>query len=87
MFIKLLNDGAFMVLENEQLYKGDRRINEEISNMYIQYLEQGKHYKIKNINGATFEEIFEEIVPIPIVEVPTLEARLTALEALMMGVI
>ena len=47
----------------EKVLENDVQISDEIYETFILNQEQGKEYKIKNINGATFEEIFEEIPP------------------------
>lgn len=44
----------------------DIPISEEIYNKFFELQAQGKQFKIKNIQGATFEEIFEEIIPEPV---------------------
>lgn len=59
----------------------DVEISNDIYNQFFQNQEKGKQFILKNINGANFDEIFEEIVPTsssPLV--PTLEDRIKALE-------
>lgn len=85
-YIKLLNDNQFIFCK-ENLYENMVQINEDMSKRYLQEIQSGKVFKLININGSTFEELFEEVVPIETPKVPNLEERLAALETLMMGVI
>lgn len=39
----------------------DIEISDEIYNRFFKEQEKGKQFKIKNKNGVTFEEIFEEV--------------------------
>ncbi len=86
MFITDNEYGEFIII-SDNVYKNSIELGEGIFLKYIENVNQGKSYKLVDINGETFEEIFEEIMPIPIVKVPTLEQRMEALETLMMGVI
>ncbi len=86
MFIKDNEHGEF-IITSDNVYKNSIELGEGIFLKYIENVNQGKGYKLVDINGETFEEIFEEIVPIPIVDVPTLEQRMEALEAALMGVL
>lgn len=42
----------------------DRPISDEIYAMFFEQQSMGKQFKIKNLQGSTFEEIFEEYQPI-----------------------
>jgi len=86
-YVKLLENGEFLLTTSKDLYEDTIEINEEITAKYFESIKMGKAFSIKDINGETFEDIFEEIVPLPIQEVPSLESRILALENLMMGVI
>ncbi len=86
MFITDNEYGEFIII-SDNVYPNSIELGEGIFLKYIENVNQGKSYKLVDINGETFEEIFEEIMPIPIVKVPTLEQRMEALETLMMGVI
>lgn len=44
----------------------DIPISEEIYNKFFELQAQGKQFKVKNLQGATFDEIFEEIIPEPV---------------------
>ncbi len=41
----------------------DEPISDEIYNMFFEQQAMGKSFKLKNIDGTTFEEIFEEYQP------------------------
>ena len=61
----------------------DIKISDEVYNKYFELHNIGHEFKIKDANGTTFDEIFEEIVPIQIVHVPSeIELRISALENL-----
>lgn len=75
-YIKLLENGEFLLVNYKDLYEDMIEINEEITTKYFEYIKIGKAFSIKDINGETFEDIFEEIVPLPIVEIPSLEDRI-----------
>lgn len=78
-YVKLLNDGTFLLTTFKDLYEDMIEINEEITTKYFEYTKIGKAFSIKDIDGETFEDIFEEIVPLPSVEIPSLEERVLAL--------
>lgn len=65
----------------------DEPISDEIYNMFFEQQSIGKQFKIKDIKGATFEEIFEEYQPInedldeqPLSETDELKQRVAQLE-------
>lgn len=67
----------------------DEPISDEIYNMFFEQQSTGKQFKIKNINGTTFEEMFEEYHPIndnlddqPTSETDELKQRIAKLEAM-----
>lgn len=78
MFITDNEHGEF-IITSDNVYKNSIELGEGIFLKYIENVNQGKSYKLVDINGGTFEDIFEEIVPIPIVEVPSLEERVLSL--------
>lgn len=49
-----------------EILETDIQISNEIYNKFFELQSQGKQFKIKNINGFTFEEIFEEVIPKPV---------------------
>lgn len=67
----------------------DEPISDEIYNMFFEEQSMGKQFKIKNIKGITFEEIFEEYRPInewldeqPLSETEELKQRVVQLETM-----
>lgn len=78
MFIKDNEHGEF-IITSDNVYKNSIELGEGIFLKYIESVNQGKSYKLVDINGETFEEIFEEIIPISIVEIPSLENRVLSL--------
>lgn len=67
----------------------DEPISDDIYNMFFEQQSMGKQFKIKDIKGATFEEIFEEYQPIndtldeqPLSETEELKQRIAQLEAM-----
>lgn len=67
----------------------DRPISDEIYAMFFEQQSMGKQFRIKNIDGDTFEEIFEEYLPTtenPDIQQPSeideLKQRIADLEAL-----
>ena len=49
-----------------KILDNDIQISEEIYNKFFELQCQGKQFKVKNINGTTFEEIFEEYTSEPV---------------------
>ncbi len=78
-YIKLLENGEFLLVNYKDLYENMIEIDEEITSKYFESIKMGKAFSIKDINGETFEDIFKEIVPLPSVEIPSLEERVLAL--------
>jgi hypothetical protein len=67
----------------------DEPISDEIYNMFFEQQSIGKQFKIKDIQGATFEEIFEEyqqthedVDEQPLSETDELKQRIAKLEAM-----
>ena len=67
----------------------DELISDEIYTMFFEQQSIGKQFKIKNLKGGTFEEIFEEYQPInetlneqQTSETDELRQRITQLEAM-----
>lgn len=44
-----------------EILPDDIEILDEIYNRFFEEQEKGKQFKVKNKNGVTFEEIFEEV--------------------------
>ena len=82
LYVISSNEFGFKDDEIHKILDSDIRVSDEIYNKFFQNQELGKQYKIKNQNGTTFEDIFEEVIKIPTVEVPgnTFEERLAAVE-------
>lgn len=67
----------------------DVSVSDEIYTMFFEQQSMGKQFKIKNLKGVTFEDIFEECQPIakdleelPLSETEELKQRVAQLEAL-----
>ena len=62
----------------------DVKISDEIYNKYFEESTKGKCFKILDINGETFEDIFQEVEfvlpPLPKTKVDILQERVDALE-------
>ena len=44
-----------------EILPDDIEISDEIYNRFFEEQETGKQFRVKNKNGVTFEEIFEEV--------------------------
>lgn len=66
------NDMSFGFKDPEinTIVETDVLISNEIYNKFFELQAQGKQFKIRNINGTTFDEIFEEIIPEPVEPLP-----------------
>jgi hypothetical protein len=62
---------AFKDDEINQIIDTDIAISDDIYNQFFEQRAQGKQYKVKNMSGTTFEEIFEEYTPDPVKRGPT----------------
>ena len=83
------NDIGFKDDDINIIIKTDIPISDEIYNMFFEQQSIGKQFKIKNLDGATFEEIFEEYQPTSDVtndellsETDELKQRIAQLEAI-----
>ena len=56
---------GFKADEINEILDTDVLISDENYNKFFELQSSGKQLKIKDINGVTFDEIFEEVVPIP----------------------
>lgn len=57
------NDFGFKCDEVHDITETDVEISDELHQQFLDEQSQGKSFRLKNINGITFEEIFEEYVP------------------------
>jgi len=67
-------DGDSFGFKKEGIHKilpGDIEISEDIYNHFFEQQSQGKQYKVKDPNGSTFQEIFEEIAPVLLPQGPS----------------
>lgn len=83
------NDICFKDDDINIITKTDTPISYEIYNMFFEQQSIGKQFKIKDIDGETFEEIFEEYQPTnddleekPLSETEELKQRVAQLEAM-----
>lgn len=72
----------------------DEPISDEIYNMFFEQQSIGKQFKIKNVKGECFEEIFEEYESIndeideqPLSETEELKQRVAQLEAMVQALL
>lgn len=84
-----LNDICFKDDSINIITDEDRPISDEIYAMFFEQQTIGKQFKIKNFQGETFEEIFEEYQPTnddlneqPLSETEELKQRVAQLEAM-----
>ena len=84
-----LNEICFKDDDINIITDADRLISDEIYTMFFYQQSMGKQFRIKDIEGATFEEIFEEYQPTnegieeqPISETEELKRRVAQLEAM-----
>lgn len=58
-----IEDGlmGFKIEGIHEITEADKPISEEIYNQFFEMQGSGKSYGLKDINGSTFEEIFEEM--------------------------
>lgn len=60
----LSGDGVSFSFKHDRINKineNDVLIEDEIYNKFFKMQSEGKQFRVKNKNGITFEEIFEEI--------------------------
>jgi hypothetical protein len=73
MYLSLMeNNITFKTPEIHEILEADVKISDEIYNQFFEMQSKGKQFKLKNINGITFEEIFEEVILDP-VQIPKSE--------------
>ena len=58
-------DFGFKHSDANEILETDVEITDENYNKFFELQSAGKQFKVKNINGVTFEEIFEEYIPVP----------------------
>lgn len=77
--------GGFKHPNMNEILSTDVEISDEMYNKRIELESQGKMFKIKDINGATFEEIFEEYTiesePTAPSEIEVLQEQVTDLQS------
>ncbi len=89
-YITMCEDGfGFKVPDIHIITEEDKYISDEIYNRFFEEQTQGKSLRLKNIDGETFEEIFEEYQPAnddldnqPLSETEELKQRVAQLEAM-----
>lgn len=89
-YITICEDGfGFKVPDIHIITDEDKLISDDIYKRFFEEQVQGKSFRIKDINGTTFEEIFEEYQPInedlenqPLSETEELKQRVAQLEAM-----
>ena len=63
-YITICKDGfGFKVPDIHIITSEDKYINDEIYNRFFEEQANGKSLRLKDINGTTFEDIFEEYQP------------------------
>lgn len=66
-YIFVNEDGfGFKDPEINEILERDVQISDEIYNTFFNLQSDGKQFKIKEINGVTFWDIFEEVIPEPV---------------------
>ncbi|MBS5306486.1 hypothetical protein [Clostridium sp.] len=58
-----MENGEFFLSDTNEGFEVSKELTEEVYNELESNKKVGKIYKLKNINGTTFEEIFEEHIP------------------------
>jgi hypothetical protein len=87
------NDFGFKCSEIHEIIESDILISDEIYQQFFSLQCLGKLFRLKDINGTTFEEIFEEYQPDnddsenkPLSEIDLLKQRIEELEALIASI-
>lgn len=94
-YITICEDSfGFKVPDIHIITEEDKCISDEIYNRFFEEQAQGKSFRLKNINGTTFEEIFEEYQPTnedleeqPLSETEELKQRVAQLEAIVQALL
>lgn len=89
-YIAIYEDGfGFKVPDIHTITNEDKYISDDIYNRFFEEQTRGKSFKLKDINGTTFEEIFEEYQPVnedlndqPSSEIEELKQRIAELETM-----
>lgn len=89
-YITICEDGfGFKIPDIHIITTDDKHISDEIYQRFFEEQAQGKSLRLKDINGTTFEEIFEEYQPTnedledqPLSETDELKKRIAKLEAM-----
>lgn len=89
-YIAICEDSfGFKVPDIHIITEEDKHISDDIYNRFFEEQAQGKSLRLKDINGTTFEEIFEEYQPtnddldeLPLSETEELKQRVAQLEAM-----
>lgn len=58
-----MENGEFFLSDTNEGFEVSKELTEEVYNELEANKKVGKIYKLKNINGTTFEEMFEEYIP------------------------
>lgn len=58
-----MENGEYFLSDTNEGFEVSKELTEEVYNELESNKKVGKIYKLKNINGTTFEEIFEEHIP------------------------
>lgn len=73
-------DFGFKDSEINKILETDIEIKEEIYNKFFKEQAQGKKFKMRNLKGKTFDEIFEEVIPVPVDPVPVEPSQIEKLQ-------
>ena len=94
-YITICEDSfGFKVPDIHIITDEDKLISDDIYNHFFEEQAQGKSFRLKDINGTTFEEIFEEYQPVnedldeqPLSETEELKQRVAQLEAMVQALL
>jgi hypothetical protein len=81
IFIDENNNIGFKTKDVHEITENDVLISDEIYSKYFEYQKQGKQFKIKDIKGNTFDEIFEEVTPVIVPQMLSIEDRVSSIES------
>ena len=91
-YITICEDSfGFKVPDIHIITSDDKYISDEIYNRFFEEQAHGKSFRIRDINGTTFEEIFEEYQPAnddeqPLSEIDELKKRIADLESILQSI-
>lgn len=82
-YLSVNQDGTFGFKDSEinQVLDNDVQISDDIYNQFFEQQAQGKQFKIGNLQGTSFADIFVEFTPTPTPQPPNIEDRLSSVEA------